>query len=459
MSDFIDVQSLSEEYIISKRKTHTSRKIIDKITVNGDLLRLFGYYLAEGSSHKQNLVFYFRNDEREYIEDVTSIIRKIWNIEPNVVKRGSVCAISIFVKPIADLFKKLFGNHAHEKSIPHWIMVLPKEKQKELIKGLWRGDGCIRKVDFCLVTSSRQLAYQTRDLLLRNSIIPAVERRPKEKLNKKQHYIEGRKVQFNHDKYHVYVTSQFLNKMSEIMDLKHPKIDKRIRSNNFVWLTEDHAILPITKVEEIPYRGPVISLAVHDTNTFVAKNFIVHNCDGSFYRNKNIIVVGGSDSAAKEALLLTQWAKKVYIVYRGDQIHPEPVNMKRIEKKVSEGKIEIINFNNLKEIKGDKFVRKVELVKPYRGSTEFSIDAVFVAIGLIPLSQLAEEIGVDVNKKGEIIINRNAETNIPGFYAAGDVVDTRFKQAITGAAEAVAAVYSAYTYIGDDNIVFTCSDE
>ncbi len=57
------------------------------------------------------------------------------------------------------------------------------------------------------------------------------------------------------------------------------------------------------------------------------------------------------------------------------------------------------------------------------------------------------------------MINRNAETNIPGFYAAGDVVDTRFKQAITGVAEAVAGVYSAYIYIGDDNIVFTCGDE
>ncbi len=101
-------------------------------------------------------------------------------------------------------------------------------------------------------------------------------------------------------------------------------------------------------------------LGIPGEHEYFAKG--VHNCalcDGSFYRNKNIAVVGGSDSAAKEALLLTQWAKKVYIVYRGDQIHPEPVNMVKIEKKISEGKIEIINHTNIKEVNGDKFVRKV----------------------------------------------------------------------------------------------------
>ncbi|MBI4895220.1 MAG: FAD-dependent oxidoreductase [Candidatus Aenigmarchaeota archaeon] len=201
-------------------------------------------------------------------------------------------------------------------------------------------------------------------------------------------------------------------------------------------------------------------LGIPGEHEYFAKG--VHNCalcDGSFYRNKNIAVVGGSDSAAKEALLLTQWAKKVYIIYRGEEIHPEPVNMVKIEKKISEDKIEIINRTNIKEVKGDKFVRKVILDKPYNGSLEMQIDGVFVAIGLIPLSQLAEDVGIEVNKRGEIIINRNAETNVPGFYAAGDVVDTRFKQAITGVAEAVAAVYSAYMHIGDDNASFSCSDE
>lgn len=73
----------------------------------------------------------------------------------------------------------------------------------------------------------------------------------------------------------------------------------------------------------------------------------------------------------------------------------------------------------------------------------------FVEIGHIPLSDLAKKLGIEVNKKGEIVIDRNAQTNVPGFYAAGDVTDTRFKQAIVGVAEGVLAVFSAYKFIGE----------
>jgi len=195
-------------------------------------------------------------------------------------------------------------------------------------------------------------------------------------------------------------------------------------------------------------------LGVPGEDTF--KNRGIHSCalcDGAFYRSKMIGVVGGSDSAAKEALVLTQWAKKVYMIYRGDKIRPEPVNMKRVEQKIKEGKMEIIYKTNVKEIKGDSAVRSVILDKPYNGKTEFPLDALFVEIGLIPLSEMAKSIGVEINEKGEIKIDRNAETNVPGFYAAGDVADTRFKQAITGVAEAVLAVYSAYTYVNENEIV------
>ena len=167
-------------------------------------------------------------------------------------------------------------------------------------------------------------------------------------------------------------------------------------------------------------------------------------CDGAFYRNKVAAVIGGSDSAAKDALVLTQWASKVYMIYRGEKIRPEPVNYERV---MANRKIEIIYRTNVKEIKGDKFVNGIVLDSLYKGNSGLKLDAVFVAIGHIALSQLAGKAGVKLNEKGEIMINRNAETNVPGAYAAGDVVDTRFKQAITGVAEGVQAAYSAYEYI------------
>ncbi len=183
-------------------------------------------------------------------------------------------------------------------------------------------------------------------------------------------------------------------------------------------------------------------------------------CDGAFYKDKIVCVVGGSDSAAKEALVLTQFAKKTYIIYRGEKIRPEPVNGVKVDAKVKEGKIEIINFTNIKEIKGDKKVTSVILDKPYEGSNEMKMDGVFVAIGHIPLSDLAKSIGVQLNQKNEIVINREAKTNISGVYAAGDVVDTKFKQAITGVAEGVLAAYSAYEYVNEGNeFVLPCGDE
>ncbi|MDI6720972.1 MAG: NAD(P)/FAD-dependent oxidoreductase, partial [Candidatus Aenigmarchaeota archaeon] len=122
---------------------------------------------------------------------------------------------------------------------------------------------------------------------------------------------------------------------------------------------------------------------------------------------------------------------------------------------IKEEKIEIINKTNVKEIKGDKFVTHIILDKPYNGSAKFPLDALFIEIGHIPLSDLAKKIGIKLNEKGEIVIDRMARTNIQGAYAAGDVADTEFKQAITGVAEGVTAVYSAYKYLGENNVVCT----
>ena len=167
-------------------------------------------------------------------------------------------------------------------------------------------------------------------------------------------------------------------------------------------------------------------------------------CDGYFYRNKTIGIVGGSDSSAKEALLLSQYAKKVYIIYRKEKIRAEPINYKRV---MENKKIEIITNTNILEIKGDKFVNQVIFDKPYKGKKEFNIAGLFIEIGRLPLSSLAKGLGIKTNEKDEIIITRESKTNIPGLFAAGDVVDTAFKQAITGVAEGVMAAHSAYEHL------------
>ena len=163
-------------------------------------------------------------------------------------------------------------------------------------------------------------------------------------------------------------------------------------------------------------------------------------CDGAFYKEKVVCIVGGGDAAAKEALFLSQHASKVYIIARKNALRAEPANLKMIEQ---EPKIEILFEEEVMEILGSQSVEKIRL----KSGKELDMQGVFVAIGQIPLTDLAASIGVELNEKNEIKINRHSETNIPGAYACGDCTDTAFKQAITGSAEGVTAAYFGFSHV------------
>jgi thioredoxin reductase (NADPH) len=138
------------------------------------------------------------------------------------------------------------------------------------------------------------------------------------------------------------------------------------------------------------------------------------------------------------------------MIYRGENIRPEPINLKKIQ---ANKKIEIINKTNVIEIKGDKSVKEVVLDKEYNSSKILELNGLFIAIGHEVLSELAKDIGVELNKKNEIVINHmTSETNVPGVYAAGDVANKPFKQAITGVAEGCTAAYSAYEFITKNKV-------
>lgn len=166
-------------------------------------------------------------------------------------------------------------------------------------------------------------------------------------------------------------------------------------------------------------------------------------CDGPFFRDKNIVVVGGSDSAAVEALFLSRFGKKVDIVYRREKIRAEPINITRVE---SNDKIKVINNTIITKINGKDKVESVE----FGDGTIFPTDAVFVEIGAIPQSNLVKDLGVKLNIKGEIIVDKFAQTNIPGLFAAGDVTDIREKQVITACGQAVAASYSVRDFLTEN---------
>jgi len=173
-------------------------------------------------------------------------------------------------------------------------------------------------------------------------------------------------------------------------------------------------------------------------------------CDGYFYKGKNVVIVGGGDSAAKESLTLAGLAGNVTILVRGPELKAEPVNLERVK---AAKNVSVRTNVSVQEVKGNgKNVTSVVL-KTDGGVEELAIDGVFVEIGHLPVSELAVQLGVKVDKKNEIMIDRLSKTNLDGVYACGDVADSPFKQAITGVGEAVNAAYSAYQYVSSKTIL------
>ena len=167
-------------------------------------------------------------------------------------------------------------------------------------------------------------------------------------------------------------------------------------------------------------------------------------CDAVFYKNKTVAVIGGSNSAAHAAQLLARFAKKVYIIYRGQSLRCEPAAHDKIK---ADKKTEILCGFNVKEVKGSQFVEKIMLDLPYKGRAELDVDGIFVELGGMPNSGLAKELGLELNKQGEIIVNAACETNIKGVFAAGDVINTPMRQGIVAAGQGAVAAGSAYKHL------------
>ena len=168
-------------------------------------------------------------------------------------------------------------------------------------------------------------------------------------------------------------------------------------------------------------------------------------CDGAFFKEKELIVVGGGDSAVEEGTFLTKFATKVTIVHRRDKFRAEKIIQDRAFRNP---KINVIWDTVVPEIKGNgSGVIGVRLkdIKT-NAEKEFPCDGVFIYVGLDPNSQLFKS-QVNLDPAEKIITNERMETNIPGVYAAGDVRETPLKQAVTAASDGSLAATMAISYI------------
>ena len=171
-------------------------------------------------------------------------------------------------------------------------------------------------------------------------------------------------------------------------------------------------------------------------------------CDGHFFQEKDVIVVGGGDSALEEGLFLTRYVNSVKIIHRRDELRGGAILQKRA---FDNPKVEFIWDSVLTEIKGDGIVDTVDLKNVKTGEeTEMTIDGVFIFIGHTPNTELyAGQLELDEN--GYVVADHYMQTSVPGVYAAGEVADSHFRQVITSAGMGAAAAMQAIHFLEENS--------
>lgn len=174
-------------------------------------------------------------------------------------------------------------------------------------------------------------------------------------------------------------------------------------------------------------------------------------CDGPFFRNLELAVVGGGDSAMEEATFLTKFAKMVHIIHRRDKLRASKIMQERA---LNNEKIMFHLNYEVQEIKGDQKVQKI-IIKNNKTEElkEISVGGVFVAIGHEPNTKLFKN-QIELDEQGYIKLTRHTQTNIDGVFAAGDVHDHRYRQAITAAGYGCMAAIDADRYLTENSELF-----
>lgn len=169
-------------------------------------------------------------------------------------------------------------------------------------------------------------------------------------------------------------------------------------------------------------------------------------CDGFFFRDREVAVIGGGDTAVTDALELAQHCRKVYLIHRRDKLR---ATKSLQEKAFSEPKIELIWNTVVHEIVGDRMLRSLKLRNVKTGeSSSLELDGVFIAVGLKPNSHIFTHI-IKLDEAGFIVSDEMMRTSLPGIFAAGDVRHNSFRQVVTAAGDGATAANSAFRYLSE----------
>jgi thioredoxin reductase (NADPH) len=167
-------------------------------------------------------------------------------------------------------------------------------------------------------------------------------------------------------------------------------------------------------------------------------------CDGAFFRDKEVMVVGGGDSAVEEAVYLTRFAKRVRLAHRRDQLRATKVVQ---EQALSNPKVEILWSTVVTSINGEQFVESVDIKNVTSGAEDrLDVSGIFMYVGVDPSSDLFD-FEIEKDERGFLITDQQMRTSVKGIYAAGDVRSKQLRQIVNAAGEAAVAAFTAEKYL------------
>lgn len=253
-----------------------SKAIPNEVPLNEEFLRLSGYFLSEGSVRdepsKSYTQFSLHIGEEHIAQDIGNICNNLFSLNIKATKdpKGNSLNVFVYNTHLARFLKNLFGTGAEQKRIPHFMMLLPPEKQQHLIIGLWRGDGYVNvnrngpRAGYS--TISYQLAHQIKTLLLRQKISPSMYTEDKR-----------RKGGVAHKKnYRIHVGQrESLSRLYAILDVDYCPLSYTSVNS---WFDGSYLYTPITKVQTQQFSGTVYNLEVGKTHSFTSEAFCLHNC-------------------------------------------------------------------------------------------------------------------------------------------------------------------------------------
>lgn len=286
----------SVQLVYKKRKEDLlSKKLPENLLFTDEFIRFVGYFIAKGSTHgqfkksstgkKQAIVLTFGRHEISLVEDAAAIARKSFGLKPVVKNRAYKHTIDLEINSpyLAEFFSRWCGDSAMDKRVPHELMLLPPLKQRQLIKGLWRGDGFVntKSLQAGYKTISLVLKEQLKILLLRQNIIPSVYEYASHGIRK--------------NSYDFHLKGKDYNSLVEILGVKSKK--SKSKNNSLSLKTDDYVYLKIRSLNAFDYEGPVYNFRVEDVNSYVSNAATLHNCgnDGIVLAVKNAIANGALD--------------------------------------------------------------------------------------------------------------------------------------------------------------------